>query len=123
MVNGVLGEVPRPKPDGPLAPRVLAAGLPRGTPFTTLKPRLFHKMSFFGHPGHVKGDFFHCRQTQPVPREYHTQCYIVGVQTLVELNANTLVRRFQRMYDEHCTLHTAHCSLNIELLIIFLFYI
>ena len=55
-------------------------------------------MSFFDHPGLVKRDFFHCRQSQPVPREYHTQCYVVEVQTLVEFNPNILVRRFQRMY-------------------------
>ena len=54
-------------------------------------------MSFFDHPGLVTRDFFHYRQTQPVPREYHTQCYVVEVQTLVELNPNILVRRFQRM--------------------------
>ena len=35
--------------------------LPQGTPFTTLHPRPFHIMSFFGHPGLVKRDFFHCR--------------------------------------------------------------
>ena len=97
VVNGVPREVPRPKPEGPQAPRVLAAGLPRGTPFTTLHPRLFHIMSFFGHPGLVKRDFFHCRQIQPVPREYHTQYYLVEVQILVEINPNILVRRFQRM--------------------------
>ena len=34
---------------------------------------------------------------QPVPREYHTQFYVVEVQTLIELNQNILVRRFQRM--------------------------
>ena len=34
-VNGVPREVPRPKPEGPQALSVLAAGLPRGTPFTT----------------------------------------------------------------------------------------
>ena len=62
-------------------------GLPQGTPFTTLSPRLFHKMSFIGPPGLVKRDFFHCRHTQPVPRKYHTQCYIVEVQTLVELKS------------------------------------
>ena len=55
------------------------------------------RVSFFGHPGLVQRDFFHCCQTQPVPREYHTQCYVVEVQTLVELNPNILVRRFQRM--------------------------
>ena len=68
-----------------------------GTPFTTLHPRLFHIMSFFGDPGLVKRDYFHCCQTQPVPREYNTQYYVVEVQTLVELNPNTLVRHFQRM--------------------------
>ena len=77
---------------------VMIAGLLQGTPFTTLHPRLFHIMSFFGHPGLVKRDFFHCRQAQSVPREYHTQCYIVEVQTLVEFNPNILVRCFQRMH-------------------------
>ena len=97
MVIGLPMEVPRPKPEGPQAPRVLATGLPRGTPFTTLHPRLFHIISFFRHPGPVKRDFLHCRQTQPVPREYHTQCYVVEVQTLVELNPNILVRDVERM--------------------------
>ena len=97
VVNGVPWEVPRPTPEGPQAPRVLAAGLPRGTPLTTLHPRLFHIMSFFDHPGLVTRDFLHYRQTQPVPREDHTQCYVVEVQTLVELNPNILVRQFQRM--------------------------
>ena len=41
------------------------------------------------------------RQTQPVPWEYHAQCYIVEVQTLVELNPNILVRYFRRMYFHH----------------------
>ena len=98
MVNGVPGEVSRPKAKGPQAPRVLAAGLPQGTPLTTLHPRLFHIMSFFSHPGLEKRDFFCCRQTQPVPREYHTQCYVVEVKTL-ELNPSILVRRLQRMYS------------------------
>ena len=89
VVNGVPREVPRPKPAGPQALRDLAAGLPRGTPFTTLHPRIFHIMSFFGHPGLVKRDSVHCRQTQPVPREYHTQYYVVEVQTLVELNCRS----------------------------------
>ena len=31
------------------------------------------------------------------PREYHTQCYVVEVQTLVELNPNILVRHVERM--------------------------
>ena len=71
---------------------------PQGTPFTTLHPRPFLIMSFFGHPGLLKRDLFHCRQTQPVLREYHTQCYVVEVQTLVEVNPNILVRRFKRMF-------------------------
>ena len=61
---------------------------PEGLPFTTLNPRLFHIMSFFGHRGLVKRDFFHCLQTQLVPREYHTHCYAVEVQTLIVLNPN-----------------------------------
>ena len=31
------------------------------------------------------------------PREYHTQYYVVEVQTLVELNPNILVRDVERM--------------------------
>ena len=97
MVNGVPREVPRPKPE--------AAGLPRGTPFTTLHPRLFHIISFFGHPGLVKRDFFHCRQIQPVPREYHTQYYVVEVQTLVELNPNILVWHVKRICSEEQSIY------------------
>ena len=77
--------------------RVFVMGLPQGTPFTTLHQRLFHILSFFGHPGLVKRDIFHCRQTQPVSREYHTQCYVVEIQTLVWLNPDILVRRLQRI--------------------------
>ena len=55
MVNGVPRKVPRPDSEGPQAPWVLAAGLPRGTPYTTLHLRLFHKLSFFSHPGLKKG--------------------------------------------------------------------
>ena len=58
-------------------------------------------IQFFGHTGLVKRDLFHCHQTQLFPREYHSQGYIVEVQTLVELNPNILVRPFQRR-----TLHT-----------------
>ena len=50
MVNGVPREVPRPKPEGPQAPRVLAAGLSEGLHFTMIHPRLFHRFSFFWHP-------------------------------------------------------------------------
>ena len=50
MVNGVHREVPRPKPEGPQAPRVLAAGLSEGLHFTMIHPRLFHRFSFFWHP-------------------------------------------------------------------------
>ena len=58
MVNVVPREVPGPKPKGPQAPRVLAMGLPRGTPCTMIHPRLFHTLSFFRHLGLVKSDFF-----------------------------------------------------------------
>ena len=50
MVNGVPREVPRPKPSGPEAPRVFAAGLSEGLHFTMIHPRLFHRFSFFWHP-------------------------------------------------------------------------
>ena len=89
---------PKAKTRGPQAQRVLAAGLPRRTPFTSLHPWLFHITSLFDEPGLVKRDFFHCPQTQPVPKVYHTQCYVVEeIQTFVEFNPNILVRRFQRM--------------------------
>ena len=74
-------------------------GLPQGAPFATLHTRLFRVESFFGHPGLAERDCFLYCQTQPVPREYHTQCNVVEVQTLVELNPNILVRRFQRMHN------------------------
>ena len=90
MVNGVPREVPRPKPEGPQAPRVLAVGLPR-------PPRLFHIMSFFRLPGLVKRDFFHWRQTQPVPRESIGHYTGLGQGILLELNPNILVRDEERM--------------------------
>ena len=104
VVNGVPREVPRPKPEGPQAPRVFGRGTSRGTAFTTIHPRLFHTFSFFRHPGPVRRDFLYCRQTQPAPREYHTQCYIVEVQTLVELNPNILVQ-----LSKECTMYTTYC--------------
>ena len=54
-----------------LGPDGFGRGTSRGTSFTMIHPRLFHTLS---------------------------QCYVVEVQTLVELNPNILVRRFQRMY-------------------------
>ena len=39
----------------------------------------------------------HCHQTQPAPREYLTQYYVVELQSLVELNSNILVRDVERM--------------------------
>ena len=65
MVNGVPGEVPRPKPMGPQAPKVFGRGTSRGTPFTMIHSRLFHTFSFFRHPGLVKSDFF----SNGVPRD------------------------------------------------------
>ena len=81
MVNGVTREV---------------QGTSRGTPFIMKHPRLYHTFSFFRHPGPVKRNSFHWHQTQPLPREYHTQCYIFNGQTLVELNPNKLVQQFSQ---------------------------
>ena len=97
MVNEVPREVPRPKPEGPQAPRVFGRGSSRGTAFTTMHPRLFHRFSFVCHPEPVRRDFFYCRQTQPAPTEYHTQCYVFEVKKLVELNPNKLVWHVERM--------------------------
>ena len=99
-MNGVPREVPMPKPEGPQALRFFG----RGTPFIMIHTRLFHTFLVFSHTGLAKSNFLHCRQTQPVPRKYHTQCYVVEVQTLVKLNSNILVRDVESMYIEHCTL-------------------
>ena len=95
IVNGVPREVPRPKLEGPQALSqisCLVQSLPWG-----FWPRFSHIFSFFCHPGSVKRDFLHCRQTQPAPRGYHTKYYLVEVQTLVELNPNILVRDVERI--------------------------
>ena len=39
----------------------------------------------------------HLNQTQPAPREYHTQYYVLEVHRLVELNHNIMVRHVERM--------------------------
>ena len=62
-------------------------------------PKAFPHILILFPPGPVKRDFLHCHQTQPAPREYHTQYYIVEVQTLVELNPNKQVRDVERMYN------------------------
>ena len=67
-------------------------GRSQGTPFTMIPPRLFHIMSFFRLPGLVKRDFFHWRQTQPVPRESIGHYTGLGQGILLELNPNILVR-------------------------------
>ena len=72
-------------------------GTSRGTPFTMIHPRLFHIFSLFCHPGPVKRNYLHGRQTQPAPREYYTQYYVVEVHRLVELNRNILVWHVERM--------------------------
>ena len=97
MVNGVPREVPKAKTLGVAGPKGFGRGTSQGTLFTMIHPRLFHTFSFFCHPGPVKRDVLHCQQTQPDPREYHTQYYVVEVQTLVELNPNVLVRDVERM--------------------------
>ena len=87
-------ESPKAKTRGAAGPK----GFGQMTSFTMIHPRLFYTFSFFRHPGPVKRDFLHCRQNQPAPREYHTQYYVVDVQTLVELNPNILVQDVERMY-------------------------
>ena len=62
-----------------------------------IPPRLFHIMSFFRLPGLVKRDFFHWRQTQPVPRESIGHYTGLGQGILLELNPNILVRDEERM--------------------------
>ena len=62
------------------------------TPFIMIALRLFHIMSFFWLPGLVKRDFFHWRQTQPVPRESIGHYTGLGQGILLELNPNILVR-------------------------------
>ena len=49
VVNEVPTEVPRPKPEGPQALRVLALRLSEGLHFPMIHPRLFHRFSFFWH--------------------------------------------------------------------------
>ena len=56
-MNRVPREVPKPKPEGPQAPRSFGHGTSKGTPLTMIPPRLFHIMSFFQHPGLVKRHF------------------------------------------------------------------
>ena len=47
-------------------------------------------------------DFFHWRQTQPLPREYHGQYAGHGFPILVELNPNILVRDVEIMVYVFC---------------------
>ena len=60
-------------------------------------PKAFPQMSLFCNPGPVKRDFLHCHQTQPAPRDHHTQYYIGEVHKFVELNPNILVWHAERM--------------------------
>ena len=39
------------------------------------------------------------QQTQPAPREYHTQYYVVEVHRLVEVNPDILVRHVEKMLN------------------------
>ena len=74
MVNGVPGEVLRPKPEGPQAPRDFGRGTSQVTQFTMIVPWLFHIMSFFWHPKLVYRIAF--SQWSPKAlgtREYHGQ--------------------------------------------------
>ena len=63
-------------------------------------PRLFHIFSFIHHPGPVKRDLLHCRLTQPAPKEYRTQYYVVELHRLLELNPKIPVWHVERMDDD-----------------------
>ena len=98
---------PKAKTRGAAGPKGFGQGSFRGTPFTMIHPRLFNIFSFFCHPEPVKRDFLHCCQTQPAPRKYHTQYYVVEVHSLVGLNPNILVRHVEKMYSVPCTEYTS----------------
>ena len=85
------------KTRGAADPKGFGRGTSRGTPFTIIPQRLFHIMSFFRLPGLVKRDFFHWRQTKPVPRESIGQYTGLVQGILLELNPNILVRDEERM--------------------------
>ena len=90
-------DVPRPKPEGPQAPKGFGRGSSRGTPFSMITPRVLHIMSIFRLFILVKRDFFHWRQTQPVPRESIGHYSGLGQGMLLEINPNILVRDEERM--------------------------
>ena len=91
---------PTAKTLGACGPSGFGLGTSRGTPFTMIHPRLFHTFSLFCHPGRVKRDLFHWRQTQPVPRESIGHYTGLGQGILLELNPNILVRDEERMLGE-----------------------
>ena len=79
-------------------PEGFGHGTSRGTPFTMIHPRLFHKFSLFCHHGPVKRYLLHFQLTQPVPMEHHKQYYMAEVKSLVKLFPYILARDVERMH-------------------------
>ena len=88
MVNGVPREIPRPKPEEPQAPMVLAVGLSEGLHFTMIHSRIFYRFSLFWHPELEYGFL----SANGLPRESIGHYTGLGQRILVELNLNILAR-------------------------------
>ena len=86
---------PKAKTRGAAGPDGFGRETYRGTTFTMIPPRLFHKMPILQHPGLVKRDFF---QANGLPGESIGHYTGLGRQIYVELNPNILVRDAIRMY-------------------------
>ena len=78
--------------------------------------RLFHMMSFFGHPGQVKRDFLQPMDSLGSIMGNNTEH---GNLIMVELNRNILIWHVQRMHsawfkvcDVNCLLHSGHWALS-----------
>ena len=96
--------------------RSQGCGTSQETPVTMIAPRLFHMISFFGHPFLVKRDFL-----QPMDSLGSIMGNNKGHGNLimVELNPNILVWHVQRMHsawckvcDVNCLLHSVHWALS-----------
>ena len=68
-------------------------GTSRGTPFTMIHPRLFHRFSFFSHPGLVYGIF----SANGLPREYHGQYTPLAFKNIKSVKSNIIGRNVERM--------------------------
>ena len=97
MLNGVPREVPRPKPKGPQARRVLAARLPEGL-HSPWYPKGFSHIFILLASRTSKEGFI---SANGIPRQYHGHFTGHGFPILVELNPNILVWHVERMYSIH----------------------